>query len=78
LKRRTRRTKKGGDPPKNHQWLTADIGDPMLAQHLYSLVMFQRLAISSGYKWNRFLKMVDRVHPKKGATLELPFPDEDV
>jgi hypothetical protein len=50
----------------------------MLAQHLYSLVMFQRLAISSGFGWNRFVKMVDRVHPKKGATLELPFPEEEL
>jgi hypothetical protein len=37
----------------------------------------QRLALSSGYGWNRFVKMVDRVHPRKGATLELPFPDGD-
>lgn len=49
----------------------------MLAQHLYSLMMFQRLAISSGYGWHRFVKMVDRVHPKKGTTLDLPFPGED-
>jgi P63C domain len=72
------KNEKGWRPAKNHQWLTADIGDPMLAQHLYSLVMFQRLAISSGFGWNRFVKMIDRVHPKKGATLELPFPEEDI
>jgi hypothetical protein len=63
---------------KLHQWLTEDIGDPMLAQHLYSLVMFQRLALSSGYGWNRFVKMVDMVLPKRGTTLELPFDFGDI
>ena len=57
---------------KLHQWLTEDIGNPMLAQHLHSLIMFQRLALSNGYGWHRFIKMVDKVLPRKGATLELP------
>jgi hypothetical protein len=57
---------------KFHQWLTEDIGDPMLAQHLHSLLMFQRLALSEGYGWHRFVKMVDKVLPKRGANLELP------
>ena len=65
---------KGNRPNKLHQYLTEDIGDPLLAQHLHSLVMFQRLAISNGYGWNRFVKMVDQVLPKRGVTLELPFP----
>ena len=77
LRRKSPPNEKGQRPNKLHQWLTEDIGNPMLAQHLYSLVMFQRLALSNGYGWNRFVKMVDRVHPKKGATLELPFPGED-
>jgi hypothetical protein len=61
---------------KLHQWLNEEIGDPMLAQHLYSLMMFQRLALANGYGWNRFLRMVDKVHPKKGSTLFLPFADD--
>jgi hypothetical protein len=69
----------GQRPNKLHQWLTEEIGDPMLAQHLHAIVMFQRLAIANGYGWKRFLHMVDQVLPKKGDTLELPlkFPDED-
>lgn len=62
---------------KLHQWLTEDVGHPMLAQHLHSLMMFQRLAISNGYGWNRFVKMVDQVMPKRGNTLELPLPTSD-
>lgn len=72
LERKTPKNEKGQRPHKMHQWLTEDIGDPMLAQHMHSLVMFQRLAISNGYGWNRFISMVDQVLPKKGSTLELP------
>jgi hypothetical protein len=69
---------KGHRPNKLHQWLSEDVGNPMLAQHLYSLMMFQRLAINSGFGWNRYVKMVDRVLPKRGNTLELPFPDDEL
>jgi hypothetical protein len=55
-----------------HQWLTEDIGDPMLAQHMHSIVMLQRLAIANKHGWNRFLHMVDQVLPRRGDTLPLP------
>jgi hypothetical protein len=54
-------------------WLTGDIGDPMLAQHLHSLIMFQRLSIANGYGWKRFVNMVDQVLPKKDTSMLLPF-----
>ena len=76
LEKKNPKNEKGQRPSKNTQWLTAEIGHRMLAQHLYSLTMFQRLAIAQEFGWNRFLKMVDQVHPKKGSTLELPFPEE--
>lgn len=77
LERKSPKDDKGNRPNKLHQWLTKDIGDPMLAQHLHTLVMFQRLAIANGHGWQRFVKTVDQVLPKKGSTLELPleFPD---
>jgi hypothetical protein len=62
---------------KLHQWLTDDIGHPMLAQHLHSLIMFQRLAIANGYGWLRFVKMVDQVLPRRGQTFELPLLPSD-
>jgi hypothetical protein len=77
LKRKTPKDQKGNRANKLHQWLTDDIGDPMLAQHLHSLIMFQRLALKNGYGWKRFVKMVDQVLPKRGATLELPLPMPD-
>lgn len=72
LEKKSPRTASGSRKNKLHQFLTSDIGDPMLAQHMHSLLMFQRLAIANGYGWNRFLKMVDQVMPKRGANLDLP------
>jgi hypothetical protein len=60
-----------------HQWLTEDVGDPMLSQHLHSIVMLQRLAIANGHGWNRFLHSVDQVLPRRGDTLPLPFEEPE-
>lgn len=75
LTRKSPKNEKGQRPNKLHQWLTEDVGDPMLAQHLYSIIMLQRVAISNGYSWQRFVHMVDQAMPRKGATLELPLND---
>ncbi len=75
LERKSPPNKNGQRPNKLHQWLTEDVGNPMLAQHLYSLMMFQRLALNSGFGWYRFVKMIDKTMPKRGNTLELPFPE---
>lgn len=75
LEDKSPKNESGNRPHKLHQWLTDDIGNPLLAQHIHSIVMFQRLAIANGFGWNRFLKMVDQVLPKRGDTLALPFPD---
>ncbi len=71
LERRLPKDEKGNRAAKLHQHLTQDIGDPMLAQHMHTLVMFQRVALQNGYGWARFVKMVDAAMPKRGNTLEL-------
>lgn len=76
LKKKTPKDDKGNRPNKLHQWLTEDIGNPLLAQHMHSLVMFQRLAIANGYGWTKFLRMVDQVLPKRGETLEMALGEE--
>lgn len=78
LEEKTPANEKGYRPSKFHQWLTEDVGDPMLAQHLYTLLMFQRLARANGYGWKRFVHMIDQVLPKRGQNLELPlsYPTE--
>jgi hypothetical protein len=77
LIRKTPKNDKGYRPNMLHQWLTDDIGDPMLATHMHSILMFQRLAIANGYGWKRFLHMVDQVLPRRGNTLELPLEFSD-
>lgn len=77
LIRKTPKNDKGYRPNRLHQWLSDDIGDPMLATHMHSILMFQRLAIANGYGWKRFLHMVDQVLPRKGSTLELPLEFSD-
>jgi hypothetical protein len=57
---------------KLHDCLTDDIGNPLLAQHLYTLMKFQQFAIVNSYTWSKYVKMVDQVLPKRGANLELP------
>jgi hypothetical protein len=75
LERKSPKNDKGQRANKLHQWLTDDIGNPMLAQHIHSLMMFQRLAIANGHGWHRFVNMVDQVMPKRGTTLSLPLDD---
>jgi hypothetical protein len=78
LKAKEPRNEKGHRPNRMHQWLSEDVGNPMLAQHLHSLMMFQRLAIANGYGWQRFLNMVDQVLPRRGDTLLLPLEEPEL
>ncbi len=77
LEKKSPKNEKGQRSNLLQEWLSTDIGDPMLAQHLHSLIMFQRLALANGYGWKRFLNMVDQVLPKKDATMLLPFIEPD-
>ena len=75
LKELESKSPKNGDgyrPSRLHQWLTDDVGDPLLAQHLHSLVMLQRLALANGHGWHRFLNSVNLVLPKRVETLGVP------
>lgn len=78
LETRSPKDEKGNRKNKLHQWLSDDVGHPLLAQHMHSLIMFQRLAITSGFGWNRYVKMVDQVLPRRGDTLELPLNEPNV
>lgn len=54
---------------KMHQWLSVDTGHPLLSQHIHAIITLQRLALSMGYGWKRFLDMVNATHPKKDNAL---------
>jgi hypothetical protein len=56
-----------------HQWLTRDVGDPALRELLGSVTTIMKLARD----WRWFIETLDRLHPRYGSTLLLPFPDLD-
>lgn len=67
LERRNPTDSKGQRKAKHHQWLTEEIGNPALAQHLYALIGFMRAEDN----WETFKIRFYRAYPKKGDTLSL-------
>lgn len=58
---------------KHHQWLTDDVGNPALAQHLHAVITLMRVSKT----WGQFKAMLDVAHPKRGDTLQLPLMADD-
>jgi hypothetical protein len=58
---------------KNYQYLTEDIGLPALSQHLYAVNGLMRAAKT----WDEFMDLMNKAHPRRGDTLELPFFEGD-
>jgi len=73
LQRRNPKDEKGNRAAKHHQWLTEDIGNPALAQHLYAIIGFMRASTN----WDQFHRMVQRAFPKKNTTMLLPLPEQE-
>jgi hypothetical protein len=64
---------KGYRKHKHYQFLTEDVGLPALAQHLYAVAGLMRAADT----WKGFMELMDRAHPRRGDTLQLPLFDGD-
>jgi hypothetical protein len=73
LESRNPKNDRGRRATAHHQWLTEDIGNPALAQHLYALIGLMR--VSESGDWDGFYRFVQKAYPKKGETLFLPMPD---
>jgi len=71
LKKVVRRNDAGRPTHKYFQRLTSNLGYPKLREHLGKVVA--TMALSENYL--KFLTNLDRVAPRYGQTLELPFPD---
>jgi len=54
---------------RHHQWLTEDIGLPVLSQHLSGVIALMRAASN----WGIFKRMLARAFPKPGEQKELDF-----
>lgn len=59
---------------KHFQWLTENIGNPALAQHMYATIGFMR----SFDHWDDFKRAFYRAYPKKGENLALALNDPNV
>ena len=75
LEARNPKNERGVRRFRHPQWLTEDIGDPALAQHLYALMGLQRACADGG--WKQFYEMVQRSFPKKGETVPFNFEEGD-
>lgn len=71
LKRKNPKTDSGHRKHKHFQWLTEDIGDPRLREHLASVITLMRASNA----WDQFLRMLDRALPRYGDTIPLALND---
>jgi hypothetical protein len=72
--KRVQRKDEGGRPrDKLFQRLTANIGYPKLREHLGSVVTLMKLSKN----WEDFTSKLDKIHPRFGETMLLPFDDVD-
>lgn len=73
LDRRNPKNEKGNRKVRYNQWLTADVGHPRLAEHLYGIIGLMR---AFDRDWDEFMERVERAYPKRGqiwiALLTLP------
>lgn len=67
LQKRNPLDDKGRRKSKHFQWLTEDIGNPALAQHMYATIGFMRASDN----WESFKSTFYRAFPKKGDNLAL-------
>lgn len=73
LKRVTPRDESGRRKYKYFQRLTSNIGYPKLREHLGAVVAIMKLS----QDWGDFMEKLDRLYPRYGETLYLPFPEYD-
>lgn len=60
LKRKTPKDEKGRRKNKYHQWLTDDIGNPRLREHLWAVIGLMRASSN----WRNFYALLNRAFPK--------------
>ena len=63
LKERNPKDDQGKRRSKYHQWLTADVGHPALAQHLHAVMALMRASVT----WDDFQAVLNRAFPKRNA-----------
>lgn len=56
---------------EHFQWLTEDVGDPRLREHLASVIVLMKAAGD----WENFKRMIDRALPRYNDNYELALGD---
>ena len=74
LQRRNPIDTNGRRKHKHFQWLTEDIGNPALAQHMYATIGF----MGASESWDQFKATFYRAFPKRGENLGLALNDPNV
>jgi len=73
LKRVTPVLESGRRKHKYFQRLTQNVGYPKLKEHLGAVVTMMQLSNN----WGDFMVKIDRLRPRLGETMMLPFPEDD-
>jgi hypothetical protein len=71
LRRLNPKDERGHRPNKHHQWLTADVGHPALAQHVHASIAIMRTCNT----WQEFIDRLSRAFPRRTPEDWLPFAD---
>jgi hypothetical protein len=71
LRKKNPKLPTGNRRHKHFQWLTEDIGDPRLREHLASLITLMRASSD----WSQFIRLANRALPRYGATIEMALED---
>jgi hypothetical protein len=66
------KAEEGKPRDKLFQRLTSNIGYPKLREHLGSVGVIMKLSND----WGDFIEKLDRLHPRYGETIQLPFEYE--
>lgn len=70
LRKRNPKNENGNRLHKHHQFLTREIGLPKLRQHLEAV---HAIAAVSNYKWEIFMRNMDKAYPRQYQQLEIDF-----
>ena len=73
LRRKNPVIKKGQRRHKHFQFLTDEIGQPHLRNHLIGVIALMRAAPN----WSSFRRMLERAYPKEGDQLSLNLPEPE-
>lgn len=71
LKKKNPKVSSGRRKHKHFQWLTEDVGDPRLREHLASTITLMKASST----WDQFIRLLDRALPRFGHTGQLPLDD---